>query len=521
MRRTIPTLLCLLAALLVPAAAHAATAPTAAFAKSSDWGTGYEAKYTITAGDSALNGWKVEFDLPSGGSVGSYWDALMTQSGSHYTFTNRDYNAQVPAGGSVSFGFIGSPSSAVPANCKLNGQPCTGGGGSSDTTAPSTPAGLSVTGTTAGSISLSWTASTDNVGVAGYKVYEGSSVVANVSSASATVGGLAASSTHTYQVSAYDAAGNESAKSGSVTATTQQGGGGGSPGAMAAAPYLYFGWGSPPDPTTVMSATGVKWFTLAFVLSDGGCNPAWDGTRPLNGDDATKIQQIRAAGGDVIPSFGGWSGNKLGEHCSTAQDLAGAYQKVINAYSLKAIDIDMESTEFESEANQDRVLQALKIIKQNNSGVKVILTFGTTTSGPNWWGTRLVQQAAALGVPIDTFTIMPFDFGGGSGNMGQLSIQASEGLHGVLKQNYPGKTDAELYAMQGISSMNGNTDQSETVTTADFQTMRSYAQQHGLSRFTFWSVNRDRPCGSGTGSDACSGVSQQPWDYTKIVAQYS
>ncbi len=289
-------------------------------------------------------------------------------------------------------------------------------------------------------------------------------------------------------------------------------------GPMSAAPYLYFGWGSPPDPTTVMSATGVKWFTLAFVLSDGGCNPAWDGTRPLGGDDASKIQQIRAAGGDVIPSFGGWSGNKLGEHCSTPQDLAGAYQKVIDAYQLKAMDVDIESTEFESEANQDRVLGALKIVKQNNPGIKVILTFGTGTSGPTNWGARLIQQAAATGTPIDTFTIMPFDFGGGSGDMGQLTIQASDGLHAAIAQAYPGKSDAELYAMQGISSMNGTTDQSETVTTANFQTMASYAQQHGLGRFTFWSVNRDRPCDGG-GADSCSGVDQQPWDFTKIIAQ--
>ncbi len=288
---------------------------------------------------------------------------------------------------------------------------------------------------------------------------------------------------------------------------------------MAAAPYLYFGWGSPPDPAAVMSATGIKTFTLAFVLSDGGCNPAWDGTRPLNGDDAGKVQQIRAAGGDVIPSFGGWSGNKLGEHCSTSGDLAGAYQKVIDAYGLKAIDIDIESTEFESEANQDRVLGALKVVKQNNPGIRVILTFGTGTSGPTYWGTRLIQQAAATGTPIDTFTIMPFDFGGGSGNMGQLTIQASDGLHAALAQAYPGKSDAELYAMQGISSMNGTTDQSETVTTADFQAMGAYAQQHGLGRFTFWSVNRDRPC-TGGGSDSCSGVDQQPWDFTKIIAQY-
>ena len=42
------------------------------------------------------------------------------------------------------------------------------------------------------------------------------------------------------------------------------------PAAMPAAPYLYLGWGNPPDPRTVMSATGVKWFTLAFMLDGGG-----------------------------------------------------------------------------------------------------------------------------------------------------------------------------------------------------------------------------------------------------------
>ena len=55
------------------------------------------------------------------------------------------------------------------------------------------------------------------------------------------------------------------------------------------------------------------------------------------------------------------------------------------------------------------------------------------------------------------------------------------------------------------------TDLNETVTVGDFQTMLSYAQQHHLARFTFWSTNRDRPC-SGGGSDSCSGVSQQAWD---------
>lgn len=57
---------------------------------------------------------------------------------------------------------------------------------------------------------------------------------------------------------------------------------------MAVAPYLYNGWGSPPSPTTVMNATGVKWFTLAFVLSNGYCNPQWDGSRPLTGESTSR-----------------------------------------------------------------------------------------------------------------------------------------------------------------------------------------------------------------------------------------
>src|SRR6185369_2811680 len=94
-----------------------------------------------------------------------------------------------------------------------------------------------------------------------------------------------------------------------------------------------------------------------LTVTDGGCNPMWDGSRPLTGgDDQAKINAIRGAGGDVIVSFGGWSGNKLGEKCTSASALAGAYQKVINAYKLKAIDIDIEDTEFSNATVRQRVI---------------------------------------------------------------------------------------------------------------------------------------------------------------------
>ncbi|MFC5833404.1 carbohydrate-binding protein [Nonomuraea insulae] len=94
------------------------------------------------------------------------------------------------------------------------------GSGGPDGQAPSVPGGLRVTGTSAAGISLAWTDSTDNVGVTGYRVYEASAVVATSPAAGATVSGLAANSTHTYTVTALDAAGNESARSAAVTATT-------------------------------------------------------------------------------------------------------------------------------------------------------------------------------------------------------------------------------------------------------------------------------------------------------------
>lgn len=93
-----------------------------------------------------------------------------------------------------------------------------------DLTAPSTPTGLTATGASASVIDLSWTASTDNFGVTGYKVFRngGTTEIATVTTGTSfSDTGLAVGSTNSYQVSAFDAAGNQSAKSTSASATTQ------------------------------------------------------------------------------------------------------------------------------------------------------------------------------------------------------------------------------------------------------------------------------------------------------------
>ncbi|MCG0284727.1 chitinase [Streptomyces sp. PSAA01] len=287
-------------------------------------------------------------------------------------------------------------------------------------------------------------------------------------------------------------------------------------------PYLYLGWGSPPKATDVMSATGTTQFTMAFMLSDGGCNPKWDGSRALTGgNDQSTINSIRSAGGDVTVSFGGWSGNKLGEKCSSASALAGAYQKVIDAYKLKSIDIDIEASEFENAAVRQRVVEALKTVKQKNSGIKVYVTFGTTTTGPDSNGKDLVKRGATAGLDVDGWAVMPFDFGQGSIDMAGATKSAVDGLKNTVASAYGLSSDA-AYRKVGFSSMNGKTDVAgETISLNNFKDMVSYAKSHHLARVSFWSLNRDRKCGSGTDGDACSGIDQGTYDFTKVLAGYN
>ena len=200
-------------------AAHAATSPTATFSRVSDWGTGFTGQVVVKAGDTALSGWTVEFDLPAGTSIGSTWEADMTRTGDHYRFVNRSYNGSVAPGATTAFGFNGAGPGS-PLNCTVNGSPCDGA--PPDTVAPSTPAGLAAGDPTSTTVPLSWQAAQDNVGVTAYDVFQGTTQVGSTPSTSFTVGGLQANTTYTFRVRARDAAGNVSALSAPVSATTDE-----------------------------------------------------------------------------------------------------------------------------------------------------------------------------------------------------------------------------------------------------------------------------------------------------------
>lgn len=293
-----------------------------------------------------------------------------------------------------------------------------------------------------------------------------------------------------------------------------------------AAPYVMPLANNPPDLTSVMSASGARAFTLAFIVADNGCTPAWETDNGL--DDVSTdtqigpiINAIRAAGGDVVVSFGGFNGTKLGQTCGTPQATAAAEQAIINKYSLKALDFDLEEPEYENATAINNELGAAQILQANNPGLYESITLPGTTSGTGFFGQQLLNNAKTLGYTPNNYAIMPFD-GGFSGASSQIT--ALQDFNTMLMNTF-GWDSATAYAHEGISSMNGRTDSAEFFTQSDFQTVLNFAESNHLARYTFWSVNRDRQCNppdnNGSLSGTCSSVPQNAWDFTKFSVQFA
>lgn len=186
-----------------------------------------------------------------------------------------------------------------------------------DTQPPSVPAGLTAPSTTSSSISLAWTASTDNVGVTGYQVLRAPGAsggtftqIATATSNSFVNTGLAANTTFRYQVRATDAAGNVSAVSNTVTAATQTGGGTG--GGCSVMPTVQTQWQTgyviePVRVTNTGTATINSW-TVTFTLPAGHTvTGSWNTALTVSGQTVTARNAPHngtvAAGGNTAFGF--------------------------------------------------------------------------------------------------------------------------------------------------------------------------------------------------------------------------
>ncbi|AEW99476.1 cellulose binding domain-containing protein [Streptantibioticus cattleyicolor] len=538
MRRVVVPFVTATALLVTPlVTAHAATGTTglvATWSVAQSWQTGFEGDYTITNNTKAtVPTWSLSFDLPSGETISSVWNATLTSTttagGTHYTLTSPSWATPLAPGATAPVvGFdvsTGTAGQNAPANCTINNAPCAGL--PPDTTPPTTPTGLAVTATGPGSISLSWKASTDDQGVAGYHVRDNGAVVATVTGTSATLTGLLPGSSHTITVSAFDATGNESPASAPVTATA---GSGTAPGA--AAPYVDLGAYPTPSLPALAQASGIKQFSLAFVINGGTpCTASWFGAYdPATGWDKDDIDALRAAGGDVRVSFGGANGTELAQSCTSVSALAAQYQKVVDVYGLDRVDFDIEGTAVTDQASVDRRSAALAQVQaaQRAKGrdLKVSLTLPVLPTGLTSDGLYNLQSAKNAGLAVDVVNVMAMDYGDAtapdpSGRMGAYAIQAAQSTWKQVLSVWPTLTDDQAWAMIGVTPMLGQNDNaSEVFGLSDASQLVAFAQQNHLGELAFWEMTRDANACTGSLSK-CTNIPQKPYDFSKIFAGFT
>jgi chitinase len=293
----------------------------------------------------------------------------------------------------------------------------------------------------------------------------------------------------------------------------------------------YFEAYSSDNPATVAASSGAKYLSMAFIQTNksGSCSVYWNGStgQPIGSTFASAISTIRAAGGDVIPSFGGYTADttntEIADSCTSVSSIASAIENVISKYNLHRIDFDVEQDSLTNTAGIDRRNKALKQVEAWASAagrsLQVSYTLPTNTDGLDSGGKGVISNAKSNGTRVDVVNIMTFDYYTGSSHeMAQATETAGAGLEGYLKSLYPTKTSAQLWAMVGVTEMPGIDDygKAETFTEADAATVLTWAKAKGINEISMWASERDNGGCPGTGgSDTCSGISQSTWYFSK------
>ncbi|MFJ2395575.1 MULTISPECIES: RICIN domain-containing protein [unclassified Streptomyces] len=287
-----------------------------------------------------------------------------------------------------------------------------------------------------------------------------------------------------------------------------------------AAPYVET-WNSPSAMTNARNATGLKYFTLAFVIDGGGCNAMFNGDTPVTDAGWTSaINSLRGAGGDVIASFGGASGTEEAQACTSVTSLKAQYKKVIDTLNLTRVDFDIEGGAIADTAANDRRNKALAQLQQEYAAagrkLDVQYTLPAMPNGLDGNGTKLLSNAKSNGLNVNLVNIMTMDYYDGTRDMGKAATDAAGALRTQLGAIWPEKSDAQLWAMEGNTPMIGvNDDVSEIFTTGNATTLANFAKSKGIQELAFWALGRDKACATnGQLSDTCSGTPQSAWQFS-------
>ena len=474
-----------------------------------------------TARTTTINGWTVAFDLPVRHTIGCFWDAAMTRSGQHFTFTNAELERHARPRRDRQLRLQRQPARGAPTNCTLNGASCAGGDAAQPRRArarPAAPVGHrhhqlrrsrwrgapSAAPSPATASTRAPPCGPPSPAPAPRISGLGACTVAHLHrqgvQRAGRVGGQRRRHRHHHRLHRPSRRQDGRARRTSTWAGATR-----------------------PSPATVMSATGIKWFTMAFILSGGGCTPAWDGSRPLTGG-ADAQRDRRRSGRPAATSCRRSAAGAATSSARTAprrQALAGAYQQVINAYSL--------------EGDRHRHREHRRVRERGRPGPDPERAEDRQAEQPGHQDDRhlrhLDHRPELLRHPAD--------------QPGRGARREHRHLHDHAvrlrrrrehvqrhRQRLRGPEEqaedrlrldrrARPTRHMGISGMNGLSDQQELTTPGDLD--RRSATGPSPTAWPGWRSGRSTATGRCAGGGVvsnCSGIAQPDWEFTRITAGF-
>lgn len=284
--------------------------------------------------------------------------------------------------------------------------------------------------------------------------------------------------------------------------------------------------------------SGARYLSLAFLqtATPGSCTAYWNGdtNEPIaQSSFGSDIAAIQRAGGNVIPSFGGYTadttGTELADSCTSASSIAQVFESLITTYHVPRIDLDIEGDSVNNPAGINRRNEAIALTERwaaaRGIQIQFSYTLPTFPSGLPAAELSVLQNAVADGARISVVNLLTFDyFFGTEQNMVADTESAAAGLFGQLQSLYPGESARRLWDMIGVTEMPGIDDfgPDETFSEADAVTILNWARQMGINTLSFWALQRDNGGCPGTkGAGTCSGLTQPTWYFSHTFEPFT
>jgi hypothetical protein len=301
-----------------------------------------------------------------------------------------------------------------------------------------------------------------------------------------------------------------------------------------------------PSLTATAKASGARFMTIAFMQSKGtkSCAVDWNSaaSQPLTYYNAD-IASLRKLGGNVIPSFGGYSADTFGSHdhgteiadsCTSVPQIAAVYEQVVRTLGVTRLDMDVESNAETYAAGINRRDEAIAIAQRwaarHGIRLQIQFTLPVEPTGLGSAGLSVLKNAIADGVRVYSVNIMVFDYylpHEGVMNMSKTAITCANAVHAELAKLYPQLSSRQIWRMEAMTMLPGISDfgKDETTRVHDAQVMMAFEQKMDMNFLSIWAIQRDNEgpssCLGQSDSNTCSGIKQAPWAFDHVLVHFT